>query len=129
MLRNGPTKHWAFSEKTQIGKIRNFWNEKTFFLFPTVCIFDFCENMNLRLHILFLVDNLWRNNEHMFWELLETCYWKYDRFSGFSKFRFSERNTENRCHIYILKKKVIILRKIHVTMKSFAPPFSTIERN
>ena len=25
--------------------------------------------------------------------------------------------------------KVIILRKIHVKMKSFAPPFSTIERN
>ena len=24
-------------------------------------------------------------------------------------------------HIYILMKKVIILRKIHVTMKSFAP--------
>ena len=27
-----------------------------------------------------------------------------------------------RCHIYILMKKVIILRKIHVKMKSFAPP-------
>ena len=26
------------------------------------------------------------------------------------------------CQIYILMKKVIILRKIHVTMKSFAPP-------
>ena len=26
-----------------------------------------------------------------------------------------------RCHIYILMKKVIILRKIHVNMKSFAP--------
>ena len=25
-------------------------------------------------------------------------------------------------------KKVIILRKIHAKMKSFAPPFSTIER-
>ena len=25
-------------------------------------------------------------------------------------------------HIYILMKKVIILRKIHVKMKSFAPP-------
>ena len=25
-------------------------------------------------------------------------------------------------------KKVIILRKIHVTMKSFVPPFSTIEK-
>ena len=28
-----------------------------------------------------------------------------------------------RCHIYILMKKVIILRKIHVKMKSFAPPW------
>ena len=27
-----------------------------------------------------------------------------------------------RCHVYILMKKVIILRKIHVKMKSFAPP-------
>ena len=29
-----------------------------------------------------------------------------------------------RCLIYILMKKVIILRKIHVAIKSFAPPFS-----
>ena len=28
-----------------------------------------------------------------------------------------------RCHIYILIKKVIILRKIHVKMTSFAPPW------
>ena len=33
------------------------------------------------------------------------------------------------CHIYILTKKVIILRKLSVTMKFFAPPLSTIERN
>ena len=26
------------------------------------------------------------------------------------------------CHIYILIKKVIVLRKIHVKMKSFNPP-------
>ena len=30
--------------------------------------------------------------------------------------------------IYILMKKVIILREIHVTMMSFAPPFSTLEK-
>ena len=30
------------------------------------------------------------------------------------------------CCIYILMEKEIILRKIHVTMKSFAPPFSTL---
>ena len=28
-----------------------------------------------------------------------------------------------RCHIYILMKKVIILRKIHVEVRSFAPPY------
>ena len=33
------------------------------------------------------------------------------------------------CDIYILMNKVIILRKIQVTMKTFAPPFSTIGRN
>ena len=27
-----------------------------FFLFPTVCIFDFCKKMSPRLYILFLVD-------------------------------------------------------------------------
>ena len=58
--RNTPTKNWAFSEKVHIGKIRNYWNEITekyiFFLFPTVCIFDFCKNVNPRLYILYLVD-------------------------------------------------------------------------
>ena len=34
-----------------------------------------------------------------------------------------------RCHIYISMRKVMILRKIHAKIKSFAPPFSTIERN
>ena len=34
-----------------------------------------------------------------------------------------------KCHIYIKNcKKVIILGKTHVTMKSFTPPFSTIKR-
>ena len=36
---------------------------------------------------------------------------------------------KKRCHIYILIRKVIIRRKIHVKMKSFSPPFSTIELN
>ena len=27
------------------------------------------------------------------------------------------------CQVYVLVKKVIILRKIHVTIKSFTPPF------
>ena len=34
-----------------------------------------------------------------------------------------------RCHINNFMKKAIVLRKSHVTMKSFAPPFSTIVRN
>ena len=34
-----------------------------------------------------------------------------------------------RCHIYIVMKKGIILRKILRKMKFFAPPFSTIERD
>ena len=42
----------------------------------------------------------------------------------FIKFWFSERITEHK----ILTKKVIILRKIHMKMKPFAPPFSAIER-
>ena len=29
-----------------------------------------------------------------------------------------------RCHIYISMRKVMILRKIHAKIKSFAPPFS-----
>ena len=33
------------------------------------------------------------------------------------------------CHFYISMKHVIILRKIHVTMNSFIPPFSTVEEN
>ena len=36
-----------------------------------------------------------------------------------------ERLKIKRCHIYILMKKVTILRKIHAAMKSFAPPLST----
>ena len=58
-LRNARMKLRAFSEKAHIGKIRNFSNEATvrdFFLFPTVCLFDFCKNMNPRFYILFLVD-------------------------------------------------------------------------
>ena len=46
--------HFLKKKKTHILKIRIFWNEQTFFiLFP---IFDLCENVNLYLYILFLVD-------------------------------------------------------------------------
>ena len=46
----------------------------------------------------------------------------YDLFSGI-KFWSSERNTENTIsHLYFNEIMMIILRKIHVKMKSFAPP-------
>ena len=38
-------------------------------------------------------------------------------------------NFQNNHFIHHNMNKVIILRKIHVKMKSFTPPFSTIERN
>ena len=44
-----------------------------------------------------------------------------DRFSVFH-FDPVKEILKIRCHIYILVKKVIILRNIHVEMKSFAPP-------
>ena len=56
----------------------------------------------------------------MFRELLEAV--MYDRFSGIINFDPVKEILKIRCHIYILMKKVIILRKIHVKMKSFAPP-------
>ena len=45
----------------------------------------------------------------------------YDRFSGIVNFD-TVKIPKIRCHIYILMKKVVILREIHVKMKSFAPP-------
>ena len=46
----------------------------------------------------FWLINLWRNNEHMFWELLEAC---MILFHVFIKFWSSERNTENTMsHLY-----------------------------
>ena len=57
---------------------------------------------------------------NMFRELLEAV--MYDRFSGIINFDPVKEILKTQCHIYILMKKVIILRKIHVKMKSFAPP-------
>ena len=42
----------------------------------------------------------------------------YDRFSGFMKFWSSENNTENTMDLTFIMKKVTILMKIHVTIKS-----------
>ena len=108
------TKHWTFSEKAHIGKFRNSWNEITekyiFFPFPTVCIFYFCKNINPRLYVLFLVDKSIKII-NMFWELLEAFIKSRSFFRN--KILIQWKNTEIRCHIYILMKKVIILGKIH----------------
>ena len=45
----------------------------------------------------------------------------FDRFAGI-KFWSGKEILKIRFHIYILIKKVITLRKIHVKMKFFAPP-------
>ena len=42
-------KKWGIPEMKQL-------KNTFFFLFPTVCVFDFCKNMNSRLYILFLLD-------------------------------------------------------------------------
>ena len=58
----------------------------------------------------------------MFGELLGAVLKMYDRFSGIINFDPVKEIPKMRCHIYILMKEVIILGKIHVKMKSFAPP-------
>ena len=45
----------------------------------------------------------------------------YDRFSELN-FDPVKEILKIRCRIYILMKKVVILRKIHEKIKSFAPP-------
>ena len=45
----------------------------------------------------------------------------YDRFSELN-FNSVKEILKIQCHINILMKKMVILRKIHVKMKSFAPP-------
>ena len=49
---------------------------------------------------------------------MNICFENYDRFSGFIKFWSSERNTKIRCNIYILMKKMKILRKAQAKMKT-----------
>ena len=58
---------------------------------------------------------------NMFWEFLEAV---IKCMIVFQELNFDpvKEILKIRCHIYILMKKVIILRKIHVKMKSFAPP-------
>ena len=126
-----------FWKKTQIWKIRHFWNEKTvenlFFYFQWSVYLISIKIWTPVLRFHFWLVSLWYKKWTFFenyyklvikWlfsqaNLLNKC---YDRFSSVIKFWSNERNTEARCKIYILIKKVIILRKIHVTMKSFVPP-------
>ena len=46
----------------------------------------------------------------------------YNHFSGIINFDSVKKIPKIRCHLYNLMEKVIILRKIHVKMKYFAPP-------
>ena len=55
--------------------------------------------------------------------LLNKC---KDRFSSFVKFDPVKEILKIRCQIYILMKKVIIFKRIRVTMKTVAPPTSAI---
>ena len=56
--------------------------------------------------------------------LLNKC---CNRFSSLIKFWSSEKILKIRSQIYILTKKVIILREIHVTMNSFVKFFSFLQ--
>ena len=77
--------------------------------------------MNPRLYILFLVDKSMTSIMNMFQELLEAlikCMIVLQELN----FDPVKEILKIRSHICILMKKVIILRKMHVKMKSFAPP-------
>ena len=74
--------------------------------------------MNSRLYILFLVDKSMTQIMNI---IIFQVSLNFDPVKKILKMRW---------HIFILMKKGIILRKMqHVTMNSFAPPFSTLERN
>ena len=58
----------------------------------------------------------------MFWELLEAIIKCMIVFQVLN-FDSETEILKIRCRFYILMKIVIILRKIHLKMKSFAPPY------
>ena len=60
---------------------------------------------------------------NIYFENYEKPVTSYDRFLSFIKLDLAKEILKIRYQIYILMKKVIILRKIQVTMKPFAPPF------
>ena len=69
--------------------------------------------MNSRLYILFLVDKSMT-------QIMNTIIFQVSL-----NFDPVKKILKMRCYIYILMKKGIILRNMqHVTMNSFAPPFS-----
>ena len=88
--------------------MRNFWNKITKkFFFPTVCIFDFVKIWTLVFRFYFWLINLWRK------------WWTYVlRINVMTVFQVSlifdavKKMLIIRCEIYILMKKIIILRKI-----------------
>ena len=80
--------------------MRVFWN-----LFPRVCISDFCKNAIPGLYILFLVDK-----SNIFFQVS-------------LNFDPAKEILKIQCQISVLIKKVIILRKIQATKRTFAPPF------
>ena len=113
-LNECSTEHWRFSEKAFMKNWEFLKYKNTAKIWTPVFSFYFCL-MNLwfvqflRIIANLLLKNIWSISSLIkFWSR-ETKYWKY--------------------HIYILTKKVIILRKINVTIKSFPPRFSIIERN
>ena len=110
---NAPMKPWAISEIMHMWKIgfseRNELR-KIFFSISNI------KNMNPGLYILFLVGKSDINNE-----LLESCC--YVVFQLPLNFDSAEEILKIGCQIYILMKKVIILRKIQATITTFSPRF------
>ena len=69
-----------------------------FFYFQPSVFLIFLKIWTFVFTFYFWLINLWRNNEHMFWELLEAC---VIVFHAFIKFWSSEGNTENTMsHLY-----------------------------
>ena len=57
-------------DNSDVGKFRNFWNEKAEFFSTSNRLFDFCKNMNSGLYISFLVDK-------SMMEILNVCFENY----------------------------------------------------
>ena len=115
-LNIAPTKHWTFSEKAHIWKFRNTWNEITekyifFFFFQPSVFFIFVKIWTPAFFSFYIrLIKLWRNNEHVL-RIIRSCCVK--GMIVFQELNFDQVKEilKTRCHIYILMKKVIILRR------------------